>query len=298
LHFQEKPWDLYVAMSYTSSIAAILLVFDIGNILAIFLVLFSPGYVTLAALFPGSSTEKSEIDWIERITLSFGLSFAVVPLIGLLLNFTPWGIRFGSIVVALMVFTLGVGYVAYWRRMKLPRGQRLSFTSNLAMPDWKQYDAVDKGLTVALAASVVIAGGTLAYVVMTPPPGHGFTEFYILGPGGNASGYPTKLNVSQPGSVLLGIVNHEAASVNYADRIDLVGVRIVYNTTAKANETVELNRTTWSWFNVTLVAGANWTQPYTFSIRFLGLWKIQFLLFKDGNFSSAYRKLHLYVRVS
>jgi uncharacterized membrane protein len=86
--------------------------------------------------------------------------------------------------------------------------------------------------------------------------------------------------------------------VNYTTRIDLVGVRIVYNTTAKANETVELNRSTWSWFNVTLAAGANWTQPYTFSIRFLGLWKVQFLLFKDGAFSSAYRKLHLYVRVS
>jgi uncharacterized membrane protein len=45
------------------------------------------------------------------------------------------------------------------------------------------------------------------------------------------------------------------------------------------------------------MAGANWTQPYTFSIRFPGLWKIQFLLLKDGNFSSAYRTLHLYVTI-
>jgi uncharacterized membrane protein len=182
--------------------------------------------------------------------------------------------------------------------MRLAPEQRLSLTVDFAVRRGKEYSALDKGLTIALAASIVVAGGLLAYVVLTPRPGETFTEFYILGPGGNASDYPTKLNVSQRGSVFVGIVNHEAASVNYTARIDLVGVRIVYNTTANANETVELNRTTWSWFNVTLAAGANWTQPFTFSIRFVGLWKVQFLLFKDGNFSSAYRELHLFVRVS
>src|SRR5699024_12451412 len=33
------------------------------------------------------------IDGIERVALSFGLSIAITPLIGLLLNFTPFGIR-------------------------------------------------------------------------------------------------------------------------------------------------------------------------------------------------------------
>jgi hypothetical protein len=61
--------------------------------------------------------------------------------------------------------------------------------------------------------------------------------------------------------------------------------------------TVELNRTTWSRFTVTLAAGANWTQQYAFSIRFVGLWKVQFRLFKDGDFSKACRELHLFVRV-
>jgi uncharacterized membrane protein len=286
-------------MGYTITIAGLLLAFNSGNLLAIILVLFAPGYVLVAALFPGLQTpEKPEIEWIERIALSFGLSIAVAPLLGLLLSFTSWGIRLASTVLTITVFTIGVGCVAYRRRMRLPPRHRLSLTVDLGLSGWKEYSTLDKGVTVALATSIVVAGGTLAYVVITPRPGEMFTEFYILGPGGNARGYPTKLNVSQPGSVLLGIVNHEAASVNYTARIDLVGVRIVYNTTAKANETVELNRTTWSWFNVTLVSGGNWTQPYTFSIRFLGLWKVQFLLFKDGGFSSAYRELRLYVRVT
>ncbi|WP_048077056.1 DUF1616 domain-containing protein, partial [Halorubrum sp. AJ67] len=38
------------------------------------------------------SPDRSGIDGIERVALSFGLSIAVVPLIGLVLNFTPWGI--------------------------------------------------------------------------------------------------------------------------------------------------------------------------------------------------------------
>jgi len=299
LHFQEKPWDLYAAVGYTVVMAAVLLVLNVGNLLAILLVLFVPGYVLVAALFPGDILpEKPEIDWIERVALSFGLSIAVVPLLGLLLNFTPFGIRFGPIVGTITIFTVGVGYAAYWRRMRLPTERRLSLTADLSLPDWKEYSALDTSLTIALAASIVVAGGTLAYVVLTPRPGETFTEFYILGPGGNASGYPTALNVSQNGSVIIGIANHEAATANYTVRVDLLGVRIVYNATAGFNETVEVNRTTWSSFPVTLADGLNWTQPYTFRINYVGLWKVQFLLFKDGDVSSAYRELHLYVRVT
>lgn len=298
LHFQEKPWDLYAAVGYTAIMAAVLLGLSVGNLLAILLVLFVPGYVLVAALFPGVVIEgKPEIDWIERIALSFGLSIAVVPLLGLLLNFTPWGIRFVPIVATIALFTIGVGYAAYWRRMRLPRERRLSLTVDLGVPDWNEYGVLDKGLTVALAASIVVAGGTLAYVVLTPRPGETFTEFYILGPGGNASGYPTNLSVNQTGHVIIGVANHEAATVNYTVRVDLVGVRIVYNATSGFNTTVEVNRTTWTWTNITVADGANWTQPYAFSVSKVGLWKVQFLLYKNEVFTVAYRELHLYVRV-
>jgi len=294
IHFQDRPWDIYVVLCYTIGTAAILLIIDVGSLLAIALVLFVPGYAIVSAIFPRGAT----ISWAARIALSLGLSISVVPLLGLILNFTPWGIRFAPIAVMLAIFTVGVGTGAYWRRMRLPPDRRLSLNVILAVPDWKQYGALDKGLTVALAASIVVAGGTLAYVVLTPLPGEIFTEFYILGPGGNASGYPTNLTVNGTGGVIIGVVNHEAATLNYTTRVDLVGVRIVYNATARFNDTVEVNRTTWSSFAVTLADGQNWTQPYTFRITATGLWKVQFLLFKDGDFSSAYRELHLYVRVA
>jgi len=43
----------------------------------------------------------------------------------------------------------------------------------------------------------------------------------------------------------------------------------------------------WSTLGVTAVDGRNWTRPNTFQINATGLWKVQFLLFKDGGSLSA-----------
>jgi len=45
------------------------------------LVLFLPGYTLIATLFP----RKDDLDGIERVALSFGLSIAITPLLGLAL---------------------------------------------------------------------------------------------------------------------------------------------------------------------------------------------------------------------
>jgi len=281
-------------MGYTAIMALAILAFGVGNLLAILLVLFVPGYVLIAVLFP----KRQDIDWIERIVLSFGMSVVVVPLLGLLLNFTPWGIHLASIVVTITLFTLGLSSAAYHRRMQLLPAQRLSLTIGLQMPASKKRNALEKGMAIALAASIVVAAGTLGYVILTPRPGETFTEFYILGPGGNASGYPTNRTPSEPGTVIVGVINHEAATVAYAVRVDLVGVDVVFDVSCKCNQTQDVNRTSLASFNQSLATGANWTHRYTFWINSTGLWKLQFLLFKDGDFSSAYQELHFFVRVS
>ena len=93
------------------------------NILGLPLVLFLPGYALIAALFPA----KSDLDGIERTALSFGLSIAVVPLIGLGLNYTPWGIRPLPILISLSAFTFIMCGLAYLRRTSF-RKQRLSMS--------------------------------------------------------------------------------------------------------------------------------------------------------------------------
>ena len=78
------------------------------------LVLFLPGYSLVSALFPRSD----ELDGIERIALSVGLSICIVVFIGLALNYTPWGIRLGPILLALSSFTLIMTGVSAVRRVR------------------------------------------------------------------------------------------------------------------------------------------------------------------------------------
>ena len=79
--------------------------------------LFLPGYVTIETLFP----RFRDLNVIERFALSIGLSLALVPLVGLLLNYTPWGVTFTPIVISLTIFTLGLACVGLGRRYGISR---------------------------------------------------------------------------------------------------------------------------------------------------------------------------------
>jgi hypothetical protein len=59
------------------------------------LILFIPGYALTEALYP-----KGELDGLLRLGLSVGLSLALVPLTGLVLNYTPFGIRLLPVVLS------------------------------------------------------------------------------------------------------------------------------------------------------------------------------------------------------
>jgi hypothetical protein len=77
--------------------------------LGVIYVLWLPGYAFIRALVPSQLPFKAkdkDIDIIERVALSLGLSIALVPLVGLLLNYTPWGIRLLPITLSLAALTL------------------------------------------------------------------------------------------------------------------------------------------------------------------------------------------------
>ena len=85
-------------------------------VLGTLFVIFLPGYAFIEALFVNPISGKKELDQIARFALSIGMSLALVPLIGLLLNYTPWGIRLEPIAVSLSVFTLICVFVAAYRK--------------------------------------------------------------------------------------------------------------------------------------------------------------------------------------
>lgn len=86
-------------------------------ILGSIFILYLPGYCFVEALYPA----KSELEDIERITLSIGLSLAISPLTLLVLNFTPWGIRLVPFLISLVAVTLGLAVVATLRKYEVSK---------------------------------------------------------------------------------------------------------------------------------------------------------------------------------
>jgi len=84
-------------------------------------VLWLPGYCFTRALFPVTpqlEQASKSLDQIERTALSLGMSLALVPLVGLLLNYTPWGIRLAPIVLSLLLLTVIFASAAVIREYK------------------------------------------------------------------------------------------------------------------------------------------------------------------------------------
>jgi uncharacterized membrane protein len=236
-------------------------------------ILFFPGYTLVCALFP----RRHELDEIERVALSIGLSISVVPLLGLLLNYTPFGIRLYPVLVSLFMFTFLMSVIAGYRRKGLTVEERFVPSFSISVPRWGELNRVDKALSMGLVISVVVSGTLLSNFVASPRAGERFTEFYILGPGGKAEDYPTNLTIGENGTVILGIVNHEYEEVNYSIVIWL------------DNETIGVIG------NITLKHEEKWEQNYSFTPEKAGdKMKLEFLLFREG-LDEPYRSLHLWI---
>jgi len=81
----------------------------IRNILGALFVLWLPGYTFIKALFPSkvpTKTSSENLDTIERVALSLGMSLALTPIVGLILNYTPWGITLTPITLSLLALTV------------------------------------------------------------------------------------------------------------------------------------------------------------------------------------------------
>lgn len=81
-------------------------------------ILWLPGYSFVKALFPKKKAETEatpDLDNVERTVLSIGLSLALVPLVGFLLNYTPWGVRLVPIMLSLFALTVIFATVALAR---------------------------------------------------------------------------------------------------------------------------------------------------------------------------------------
>jgi len=120
----------WVTLAITlASLAVVMLVkggplMPIRYLLGAVSVLFMPGYSIVEALYP----RGDELAPLERLALSIGLSLAVVPLVGLILNYTPWGIRLVPVVVSNTALTIALLTVAALRKARYASTPRDCFT--------------------------------------------------------------------------------------------------------------------------------------------------------------------------
>ncbi|WP_291765342.1 DUF1616 domain-containing protein [Caldivirga sp. UBA161] len=113
-------WYWVIVALTATSLASVILIHNppliyLRYALGALIVLFLPGYTLVEALYP----RGDELTPLERLALSIGLSLAVEPLIGLILNYTPWGIRLTPILTSTVILILALATVAAVRKARL-----------------------------------------------------------------------------------------------------------------------------------------------------------------------------------
>jgi uncharacterized membrane protein len=322
IKFEKYPITVFFCFLW--SILGFLLIFlntdEIPRIIiSIPLIIYIPGYVMIYALFPNNSIRK-----MERIILNAVASLVIVSLIGLILNFTTWGIRLLPILSCLEIFIFCIGSIAIIRWMRTPSEKRYNLMIHITLP--KNQSKLNKTLTILLTISIITVTCILLYVILTPKLGEKFTEFYILDSNNRTDNYPTNLTIGENATVNIGIVNHEYKTINYTVEIWLSNQTEEYNYTSQKNETIYNNL----WFLDTITITLDhqpinleerrllqWEYHYAFNISEKGTFKLTFLLytsptigyFKNYDYkmiaqqkissenTTAYRTTHLWITV-
>lgn len=193
------------------------------------LLLYLPGYVLMALLFPrGTSLRESpiqkplgghepprDLESVERVGLGFGFSIALLPLFAFATSVAGLGVGRPTVELAtafvllgaVVRVLLGTGESAIVSASKrTATGIRESSTRNLL-------------LNTALAVGVCLAVGMLVFGLASPQQGEQFTEAVIVSESDEGelltTGYPTNLTAETSETTALLLENNEGARVEY-----------------------------------------------------------------------------------
>ena len=272
-------------------------------ILALPVVLFIPGYSVVAALYP----KDHDVELIERIALSFGLSIVVVPLIGYGLTFTPWGIRLDPLVTVICIFTLVMIGIAQHRRNQVPLPDRFSMPfSDIAAAGKKELfpatnSRVDRLLGIILSLGILAAALTTIFVFSVPKGGEKFSEFYLLDENRTTARYPNLTLVGQDYPMYVGVGNHESRNITYT--IETWMMRTEFNNVTNTTSIITMDPK--DRLTITLAPNEKKIIPYNLSVNKNDYTRVDFLLFNESvpgfevmgsdRINASYRNLHIWV---
>lgn len=258
----------------------------IRTLISLPMLLFLPGYALISTLFP----EKDRLEGKERVALSIAMSIAIVPLVGLVLNYTSWGIKELSVLAGLSGLTLLLCGIAYIRRAQLSEDKTFEVSiKNSSFNLISQFlknptSKTESILRIFLVLSFILLIGSIGYVNIVPHEKDSFTEFYILGPEKMAKNYKTEYIQGESGTYIIGITNKEYKTMNYTMDVRLENKSLPLPANLQ-NIVLEQNKT----FEAPLVV--------TPSVEGKNM-QLEFLLFNETEKNTPYRDLRLWINVT
>jgi len=268
--------DLAIIVLISIMMPLVILLFPVSPfrvVLSLLYLLIIPGYALMTALFPGNSG----LDAVERLALGIGLSIALVTLIGLGMNYTPWGVTLDTIIASVTSWTLLCCIAAYYKRIQKRRMSRNVTCLDADMSRQEEKSSIWRSSPVLLTIAMLVVFGISIHSIRHSM-GEPYTEFYLLGEDGITEDYPGEIVLDKPYTVIIGLVNHERSDVQY----HIVAMR--------GDEIEHIA-------SVQLSHGETWEEPYSFvpsvdqDNRVL-----TFLLFKGEDYQPC-STLHLWMRV-
>ncbi len=325
---RQVPVDLSVVNLYVVATALVITVLPadattVRPIVVLPLIVFVPGYVLVAFLFPRRhslperfrtfSEERvtdetaGYIDLVERGALGFGVSVALVPILALGISVAGFDLSTRNILGTLVAFAVIGSVLAAFRRFRVAPKQRFT------LPVRRWFVGLHGALTgagsvtgtvlnVALVLSVIIALGTLGGAVTSPADGQATSEITLLTENGSgdlvSEGYPSQFTSGEEQDMTVRVENNEREETTYT--VVVVVQRVdVTDGSASVLEQEEVTR-----LQNTVGQNEVWTERHAVAPEMIGEdLRLQYLLYKDGvpddpSPENAYRSAYVWISVT
>jgi uncharacterized membrane protein len=318
------PVDLLAVVGYVAVAVVVLSQPGVyGTPLAVALGLpflfFAPGYALVSALFPGATPDDVRSDVTlaevrqhglsggERAALGFGVSLALLPLLGVALSLSPWSIAPAAVLLSVALATTVFSAVGAGGGRRRPADRRFSLPVRARLRDARRTlstgSAADRALNVGLAVGVLLAVGAMGYAVASPGPGQSYTEVALLTQNETgelvAEGYPETFESGESRPIIVELTNREGERTDYSVVVELQRVRQGDGGGAKVVEDRQL-----ATFTPTVESGETWRTTHEVTPTMTGEdLRLTYLVYEgdppdDPTAANAYRRAHVWVNVT
>lgn len=247
---------------------------DVLLVLSPIIILFAPGYAISKVV------DKKRFDSVELFALRIAISavIAIVFFYAISSIFGDESIQTTGLACSILALSLTPIFLLILSKKETTSGGCILNVHFVPIIRSQKILAV---VCVAIMIFAIV-GATYLYISKEEP---GFTEFYLLSDQGSVSGIPTNYVVGQRDSVIMGIVNHEGATINYTIEAWLVNYANI-NMAVNVTEMYFYDRFNLTLENVEVDLEGGWVSQWesSFELNFSvsGNYYLYLMMFKNS----------------